>query len=139
MKPETQSSIDRFTLPGQGQSNIEFGVNLQKMPEVPLNSSLEKNENKTNFSPSYSDVVLTTAIPQPVINDNSAVQITSSNDDTPAVAADDDLIEKEWVDKAKKIVSETKDNPRKREEDVSKLQIDYLAKRYGRKIGAAGK
>jgi len=31
--------------------------------------------------------------------------------DTPLVAADEDLIEKEWVDKAKKIVEATKDDP----------------------------
>ncbi len=55
--------------------------------------------------------------------------------DTPVIAADDDLIEKEWVDKAKKIIAETRDDPYKREQEVSKLQADYLRKRYGREIG----
>lgn len=55
--------------------------------------------------------------------------------DNPVVAADDDLIEREWVDKAKKIIAETKDDPYRREREVSRLQADYLRKRYGREIG----
>lgn len=138
MKPETPNPIERLSVPSPVSSAAEFGFNLKNNPENSLNSGPEKIENKTNFAPNSSDVVLTTAIPQPVVDDKTIVQPTTT-DDSPTVAADDDLIEKEWVDKAKKIVLETKDNPRKREEDVSKLQIDYLTKRYGRKIGAADK
>lgn len=58
-------------------------------------------------------------------------------DDTPLVAADDDLIEKEWVDKAKAIVIKTKDDPYQREQEVSKLQVEYLRKRYGKELGAS--
>ena len=55
----------------------------------------------------------------------------------PSVAGDDDLIEKEWVDRTKKIISATKDDPRQREEEVSRLKVDYLQKRYGRELGVA--
>jgi len=61
----------------------------------------------------------------------------TTTDDNPLIANDDDLIEKEWVDKAKKIIVETKDDPYRREQAVSRLQQDYLEKRYGRKIGSA--
>ncbi|MEI6237656.1 MAG: hypothetical protein WCP03_03600 [Candidatus Saccharibacteria bacterium] len=138
MKPETPNPIERLSVPSPVNSAAEFGFNLKNNPESQLNNSPEKTENKANFAPNSSDVVLTTVIPQPVVDDKTIVQPTTS-DDSPAAAADGDLIEKEWVDKAKKIVLETKDNPYKREEDVSKLQIDYLAKRYGRKIGASDK
>jgi hypothetical protein len=67
--------------------------------------------------------------------DDTTPQATS--DDAPLVANDDDLIEKEWVDKAKKIISETKDDPYRREKEVSRLQADYLQKRYGKELGAA--
>jgi Txe/YoeB family toxin of Txe-Axe toxin-antitoxin module len=53
----------------------------------------------------------------------------------PDVADDSDKIEKEWVDKAKEIVSETRDDPWLREEKVIGLKADYLHKRFGRKIG----
>lgn len=52
----------------------------------------------------------------------------------PVIADDVDVIEKEWVDKAKKIVSATKDDPHEQEKEVSRLQADYLLKRYGKKI-----
>lgn len=68
-------------------------------------------------------------VPMPVV--------ATTDDNNPAMAADDDLIEKEWVDKAKKIIAETRDDPYKREREVSKLQADYLRKRYGREIGVS--
>lgn len=56
---------------------------------------------------------------------------------TPLVAADEDLIEKEWVDKAKEIIEHTKDDPYARTAQVNELQRDYLKKRYGKVIGAS--
>lgn len=55
-------------------------------------------------------------------------------DDNPVVAADEDLIEKEWVEKAKKVIAETKHDPYLQEQAVSKLQADYLQKRYNKTI-----
>ncbi|WP_369000470.1 hypothetical protein TM074_00615 [Candidatus Nanosynbacter sp. TM7-074] len=58
-----------------------------------------------------------------------------SSDDTPLVAADEDLIEKEWVDKVKKIIILTKDDPYERSRVITQLQIDYLKKRYNKTLG----
>lgn len=138
MKPEMPNPIEKSSVSSSVNSAAEFGFNLKNNPENSLNSGPEKIENESSFAPNSSDVFLTTSIPQPVVNDNVVVNPTITSN-SPAIAADDDLIEKEWVDKAKKIISETKDNPRKREEDVSRLQIDYLEKRYGRRIGATDK
>lgn len=69
--------------------------------------------------------------PVPVATDESTV----AADDNPVAAADDDLIEKEWVDRAKKIIAETKDDPHNREIAIGKLQSDYLKKRYGKELG----
>ena len=52
----------------------------------------------------------------------------------PAEAADVDLIEKEWVEKAKKVVADTKHDPYLQGQQVSKLQADYLQKRYGKTV-----
>lgn len=70
---------------------------------------------------------------QPVAQ--STTPPSTVTDDNPQVAADEDLIEKEWVDKAKKIIAETKDDPHAREMQVGKLQADYLKKRYGKELG----
>ena len=59
---------------------------------------------------------------------------TVKDDSNPAVAADEDLIEKEWVEKAKKVIAETRHDPHLQESEVSKLQADYLQKRYGKTV-----
>ena len=56
------------------------------------------------------------------------------SDDNPARANDDGLIEKEWVTKAKQVVQETRNDPYMQETEVSKLQADYLKKRYGKDV-----
>jgi hypothetical protein len=55
---------------------------------------------------------------------------------TPAVAADNDDIEKEWVSKAKRIVEQTKADPFLQERAVSRLQADYMKKRFNKNIKA---
>lgn len=77
------------------------------------------------------------ALPAPVIvqpvaqDDGSAAAV----DDSSSLAADEDLIEKEWVDRAKKIINDTRDDPHAREREISILQAEYIRKRYGRIIG----
>ena len=77
------------------------------------------------------------ALPTPVITQDDNGQ-TAADDTVLLSAGDDDLIEKEWVDKAKKILAETRDDPYRREREVSKLQIEYIRRRYGREIGESG-
>lgn len=76
-------------------------------------------------------------VPLPTTTPQPAAATTPVQDDTkdnPTAAADDDLIEKEWVEKAKKVISETKHDPYAQERAVSRLQADYLHKRYGKVI-----
>lgn len=95
-------------------------------------------EQQPGVSDGRSDAALqVTAIPalpapQPSM---AAAQVQDTQDENPIIAADDDLIEKEWVDKAKKIILDTRDDPFRREQEIAKLQIDYIKKRYGRVIG----
>lgn len=76
-------------------------------------------------------------LPAPMpLTDDAGTTATPVVNDNPSVASDDELIEKEWVDKAKKVIAETKDDPYRREQEVSRLQADYLSKRYGRELGS---
>lgn len=72
--------------------------------------------------------------PQPAV----VASQPAADDTSPSVAADEDLLEKEWVDKAKKIVIENRDDPYKQGKAVSKLQADYLKRRYGKDIKLSG-
>lgn len=52
----------------------------------------------------------------------------------PAIADDTDLIEKEWVVKAKEIVSRTHDDPYRQNEAMHRVKADYMKKRYNKDI-----
>lgn len=116
----------------------------ESTPEVPLSSP----EQAPGISPERASELAAQAqagmatqpvpitLPTPVPVQADAAQAITS-DDNPAVAADEDLIEKEWVDKAKKIILDTRDDPARREREVGKLQSDYLRKRYGKELGTS--
>ena len=74
-------------------------------------------------------------IPAPAPPAVQAPASTTSTDDTPLIAGDDDLIEKEWVDKLKRIITLTRDDPYERARVIAQLQADYLKKRYNREMG----
>lgn len=118
--------------------------NPETTPEFPLptpergeSSAPERApEHAAQAQASLSAQPIPVTLPAPVPVSDDAASSTAT-DDLPAVAADDDLIEKEWVDKAKQIISETRDDPAARERQVGKLQADYLKKRYGKELGAS--
>jgi hypothetical protein len=58
----------------------------------------------------------------------------STDDDSPQIADDADLIEKEWVDKAKELVDRTKSDPRQQNIALNKMKADYLKKRFNKVI-----
>lgn len=77
-------------------------------------------------------------LPDPAKIESGESKPTSTSHSTgPAIADDVDVIEKEWVNKAKSIVADTKHDPYRQEEEVSKLQADYLKKRYDKDIKLA--
>lgn len=58
----------------------------------------------------------------------------AKDDDNPQIADDADLIEKEWVDKAKELVERTKSDPRQQNIALNKMKADYLKKRFNKVI-----
>lgn len=66
----------------------------------------------------------------PVVDPNAGVVVQ----DTPAVGDDVDVIEKEWVNKAKSIVEGSSTDPHRQNKEVNALKADYLRKRYGKEI-----
>lgn len=118
---------------------VERAQGPESLPQQPtseqgIERSAERKEQAAESRSVIAELPTAVPVPQPV-----AVPIQAPQDNTsaPLVADDADLIEKEWVDRAKKIIQDTRDDPAKREEQVSQLQKDYLKKRYGKEIGAA--
>ena len=64
-------------------------------------------------------------------------QVTNTDDGqsaTPVIADDNDVIEKEWVDKAKQIVARTQGDPHAKSNELTGLKKEYIQKRYGKTI-----
>ena len=90
----------------------------------------------TNMADAQMPATVLPTVPLPATPAVQApVSTTTSTDDTPLIASDDDLIEKEWVDKLKRIITLTKDDPYERARVIAQLQADYLKKRYNREMG----
>lgn len=114
------------------------GAPVNAPEALPLPKSAERQETRENQPSAPSDPApLAQPIappPLPQIQDPSHAPAAQPVDDNPVVAADEDLIEKEWVEKAKKVIAETKHDPYLQEQAVSKLQADYLQKRYNKTV-----
>ena len=127
-----QVPVQREVLPQNSYETPTFGID---------GGNLEKQNTSREVMNAASAEAVANAVPQivlPIVQptvDPGAAQSTTSGDTAALIANDDDLIEKEWVDKAKKIIAETKDDPYRREVEIGKLQIEYIRKRYGREIG----
>lgn len=135
MKPE-QVPAPQFN--GEPQpSSPERGEHIDGASEKIGEKSHEREQNMQQVDrgdsppPVPVPVVPVPALPVP------APQKATDDTTGPTIANDDDLIEKEWVDKAKKIIAETQNDPYRREQEVTKLQIDYLRKRYGKELGTS--
>jgi hypothetical protein len=59
---------------------------------------------------------------------------TTTHNPVSAVIDDGDLIEKEWVNKAKQIVERNRDDPYKQSEELTVFKADYLKKHYDKSI-----
>ncbi len=49
-------------------------------------------------------------------------------------AEDTDLIEKQWVDRAKAIVAHTQDDPHKQKDEMSRFKAEYVKKRFNKTV-----
>ncbi len=77
------------------------------------------------------------SIPAPINDEVSQSSVPPTAPQTipsPQIADDIDLIEKEWVEKAKEIVDKTKENPYLQNKAISEIKADYIKKRYNKDL-----
>ncbi len=130
MTPESPANVGEF--PAQSPEHEEYGQ-AERRPET---GSVER-AGEQHHAVTTTPTPITLPTPVPVQSDGDDNDATTVTDDNPTTASDDDLIEKEWVDKAKRIITDTKEDPHLREKQVGQLQADYLKKRYGKELGEA--
>lgn len=137
MEPKTPTTNPQ---PEMGHTNVDSSLHVDRSPSAAEAQPQSKETHEGAKGPSSAGFTgaplpALPQLPMPQTPDPaqpSAVQ--SQLNDSPLAAADEDVIEKEWVDKAKKIVMQTKSDPYAQEKEVSKLQADYLKKRYGKEV-----
>lgn len=89
----------------------------------------------------------TTSISPPVSDPQALIAAAQAAATTPAVPApsaparsggmvadDVDLIEKEWVERAKAIVAQTQDDPHAQKSQMSKVKAEYIQKRFNKTV-----
>lgn len=99
-------------------------------------SSFAQNQNSNNHVSINSDTTANPPITLPYPVSSTPEPNTQSVEDKslPVRAEDDDLIEKEWVDKAKQIVGHTKEDPFIQTRELNKFKAEYIKKRYNKDI-----
>ena len=107
VQPETQHPPETAEFQPSQAENQPSGPSNAPPPLPPSNSS-------TNTITTQS-----TATPPPT-------QVPATN----LPAADGDLIEKHWVDRAEQIITSDKDDPQKEEADEENLSNQYLKQRF---------
>lgn len=141
MNPKEQDQIPAFELPAAQSSEQGDGV----LPEQHQVASTEKQssmaiEHGVSQQTGSSAPQQQTAPPQtPPVgqvtpqDDNSSPSVAASGG-APQIADDTDLIEKEWVIKAKEIVAKTSHDPHLQNKEMNKFKADYLKKRYNKEV-----
>lgn len=110
---------------------------LPPMPAAMPETAPQHTEKRPVAAPEAAPAPLPTSIPAaiiptPINSQQSDVSNTTSS--TPVIADDADLIEKEWVVKAKEIVAKTKDDPYNQNKEMNVVKADYMHKRYNKTI-----
>lgn len=137
MQPENnRAPIGPEHVPVPATGGSERAIPVLASPETGIETGAERIEQTAEAAAAASDAAATGA-PVVAVPVSTPPVIDPTASTGPMVAADEDVIEKEWVDKAKKIITETKDDPHTRTERVNDLQKDYLQKRYGKVLGAS--
>jgi hypothetical protein len=125
------------------QINPESAPKPESTPVAgtPESAPAEKKAERAPASPEQASATQGISLPAvqpPAMPQVGQVPVATTHDDdsrqTPLIADDVDVIEMEWVNQAKKVIRETKDDPHAQETAVEKLQRDYLKKRYGKEI-----
>ncbi len=132
MNDDNQVLPDPLSMPQVSQSNVindgnpsdsavSQGGALGMPTSQPLASQplgMQASQNMTNQAVGQSN------LGQPVLTSNN----------NPTIADDIDLIEKEWVEKAKEIVDKTRSNPYLQNKAISEMKADYIKKRYNKDL-----
>lgn len=112
----------------------------EQLPIVPVSTpetASKRAEKQSVAAAEAAPAPMPTSIPavsNPTPVNLQQTDASSTTISTPTIADDNDLIEKEWVLKAKEIVAKTRNDPYKQNKDMNVVKADYMQKRYNKTI-----
>ena len=130
---EAENQPNMSPAPAAEQAIVMPGQSPEAAANTPEQAPAAAPESAPNASQAM-PAIIPLPVPQaPISGAQTDVSITTQAA-TPAVADDGDLIEKEWVNKAKKIVEDNRDDPFTQSEELTVVKADYMQKRYNKTI-----
>lgn len=136
MNPQSNNERSSVNLPPPvAEQSVPQAVNNQ---EKPAQNVAEHAEAMPHPSAAPATLPSLPAVPpasQSFVQPNpSSVASSTTNSVVNTTADDSDLIEKEWVNRAKKIIEDNRDNPHKQSKELTIVKADYMKKRYNKTI-----
>ena len=120
--------LEQGSGPSVGREHLPAGPEIRGTPSPVTGAD-------TGGSSYGSPVGATPVTNQPALQPQPA---TASGQASGLIADDADLIEKEWVLKAKAIVAHTRSDPHQQNIEMTNIKADYLKKRYNKDLKTSG-
>ena len=124
----------------QNQPSLNLPKPAADNSAVPVNNAVPQTPNSVPVQPQPLNSTSLPAVnsqPAPLAPGSTLQQSVNPSivaQDSPSVAEDSDLIEKEWVDKAKNIVEKTRNDPHLQNQKINQMKAEYIKKRYNKDI-----
>lgn len=135
--PTTSPELSKVQPEGQQLSAEGLELNQSKKPAEKKEGKAARAERLSNASTAVSQAT-TDDSAQPTIVPTGTNDVPSTDQpqqsSSSLIADDVDVIEKVWVQKAKSIVNETKDDPHKQSAELANVKHDYQQKRFNKGI-----
>ena len=128
---EPKQHLEVAPQPGVGEATEEQVVEHQRPASQESTAGKQATPAALQPLPAIPDLPVAAPV---VLPQDDTVAPVSSPASAKIPAAERDRIEKQWVDKAKQIVAQTKDDPYKQKTEMSKIKADYIGKRYNKAI-----
>jgi len=126
---------------GENQRRIEVAPSAPSNQEASSVSIEESSASSPENRPQQQSVAVSSQAASDIALPAQSIATTLSNDDTTtdksgtsSQANNTDRIEKEWVDKAKTVISSNKDDPFEQKTAMSRVKAEYIQKRFNKTI-----
>lgn len=136
---DNSSQIPSFEIPKSAEQAPIYKGAPEIDPQLGVEGTREILPSPLGAQPAHGSTQTPTGqqVGQPIMAPPVVVASGLPVDDSHIIAEDNDVIEKEWVDRAKKIISLTSSDPYVEAKEMNKLKATYMKKRFNKELPQA--